>query len=314
MFGHRRVRSAWLSLFIVPGLLLATSAPVAATGARRAVPAAPATATPPGTDCSPVALHPTHFPATPKIDNKFLPYTPGTQFFLDGSVIANDGTAHPHRIATTVTDLTKVVDGVNTLIVYDVDIQDGVVTESELFFVAQRNDGSVWTLGEYPELYDNGTLTGAPSTWIVPIARARAGQAMLAKPAVGTPTYLQGLAPKVAFKDCGTVFQSGQHTCVTLKCYSDVLVVDEFAPLDPTGGHQRKSHAPGVGVIRVEAAGGVDPEALQLTRAAELCASALATVRKAVLAQDSRGYTVSPDVFAKTPHAKQTLHADTDPC
>jgi hypothetical protein len=315
MFGHRRVRSAWLSLFIVPGLLVATSAPATASAARQAAaPAAPATATPPATDCSPVSLHRSHFPASPKIDNRFLPLTPGMQFFLDGSVIADDGTAHPHRIATTVTDLTKVVDGVRTLVLFDVDIQDGQIVESELFFVAQRDDGSVWTLGEYPELYVNGRLTGAPSTWIAGIATARAGTAMLAHPAVGTPTYLQGLAPKVAFKDCATVFHAGQRTCVTLKCYNDVLVVDEFAPLDVAGGHQRKFYAPGVGNIRVEAAGGVDPEALQLTRAAELCSGAFAKVRNDVLAQDSRGYHVSTDVYAKTPHAKQTLPADTDTC
>jgi hypothetical protein len=313
LFGHRRVRSACLSLFIVPGLLLVTSAPAAATGAQMTAPATMAAEPPPppATDCSTVSLHKSQFPDVPKVDNRFLPYTPGTQIILDGSVIAADGSVHPHRIATTVTDVTKVIDGVPTIVIFDVDIQDGVVQESELFFVAQRNDGSVWTLGEYPELYDNGTLTGAPSTWIAGIAKAKAGQAMLARPAVGTPTYLQGLALKVGFKDCATVFQTGQHVCVTLKCYNDVLVVDEFAPLDVAGGHQRKSYAPGVGNIKVEAAGGVDPEALQATRAGVLCASAVAKVRKAVLAQDNRGYSVSPDVFARTPHAKQTLHAET---
>src|SRR5205085_8847383 len=144
----------------------------------------------------------------------------------------------------------------------------GVLQESELFFLAQREDGSVWTLGEYPEEYDNGELTGAPSTWISGTARARAGIAMLAQPKVGAPTYLQGLGPKVGFKDCATVFQTGQRTCVPTGCYDGVLVTDEFAPLEPEGGHQRKFYAPGVGVVRVGAAGGVDPEELKLTKAA----------------------------------------------
>jgi hypothetical protein len=307
MFGHRHLRSAWLGVLLVPGLLLATSAPAAAGAVRQAAPAAAVAAT----NCGPVPLEPKRFPGTPKIDDRFSPLVPGMQFFLDGVVIADDGTSHPHRIATTVTDLTKVIDGVRTVVIYDVDIQDGQVQESELFFVAQRNDGSVWTLGEYPELYSNGVLTGAPSTWISGIAGARAGTAMLAHPRVGTPTYLQGLSPQVGFKDCGTVFQTGQRTCVPLKCYSDVLVVDEFAPNDPLGGHQRKFYAPGVGNIRVAAAGGVDPEALQATRAAELCPSEFAAVRAQVLAQDGRGYHVSPGVYAKTPHARRTLRADT---
>jgi hypothetical protein len=304
MFGHRRPRSAWLGLLVAPGLLLASPAPAAAGAASPAAAAA-------ATSCSPVALEPTRFPATPRVDNRFQPMVPGMQFSLDGVVIADDGTSHPHTILTTVTDLTKVIDGVRTIVIYDVDIQDGQLQEAELFFLAQRSDGSVWTLGEYPEEYDNGTLTGAPSTWITGIVGARAGRAMLAHPVVGTPTYLQGLAKKVGFHDCATVFQTGQRTCVPAGCFNDVLVTDEFAPNDPQGGHQRKFYAPGVGNIRVAAAGGVDPEALTLTRAKELCPAAFAKVRAQVLAQDLRGYTVSPDVYARTPHARQTLHADT---
>jgi hypothetical protein len=308
VFARIRRRSIWLGVLAVPALLLAASPPAAAAvGAR---PAAPAVAAATST-CSPVPLGRSHFPAVPRIDNRFYPLTPGTQFFLDGFVVADDGTKHPHRIATTVTDLTKVIDGVRTVVVFDVDIQDGRLQESELFFVAQRSDGSVWTLGEYPEEYDNGTLTGAPSTWISGIAGARAGRAMLANPQVGTPTYQQGLAPKVGFDDCATVFQTGQQACVPVGCFNDVLVVDEFAPNDPTGGHQRKLYAPGLGTIRVEPVGGTGQEALKLTKAAPLCPSEFAAVRTQVLAQDRRGYHVSPDVYAKTPHAERTLYATT---
>jgi hypothetical protein len=306
MFVRRHLRAIWLSVLAVPALLLTASPPAAAADASQAAPAVTIAKT-----CSPDPLRPARFPTTPRIDNRFSPLTPGMQFFLDGVVITPDGVSHPHRIATTVTDLTKVIDGVHTLVIYDVDIQDGVLQEAELFFVAQRSDGSIWTLGEYPEEYDNGTLTGAPSTWIAGIARARAGQAMLADPKLGTPTYLQGFAPKVGFHDCATVFQTGQRTCVPVGCFNDVLVVDEFAPNDPEGGHQRKFYAPGVGNVRVAAAGGVDPEALELTKSAELCPAAFAAVRSAVLAQDARGYQVSPDVYGTTPRAQRTLHADT---
>ncbi len=263
------------------------------------------------TDCSPLPLRQDEFPDQPRVDNEFLPYVPGMQLFLDGTVIEDDGTAHPHRVATTVTDLTKVVDGVRTIVVFDVDIEDGQIVESELFFVAQREDGSVWTLGEYPEEYEDGKLVGAPSTWISGTAGARAGMAMLAHPRAGMPTYLQGFSPEIDFKDCATVFRTDQRTCVPLNCYDHVLVVDEFAPLDPEGGHQRKFHAPGVGVVQVGAAGGVDPEALQLTRAAMLCAAELDTVRRQVLAQDRRGYHVARDIYGATTRAEATLGAKT---
>jgi hypothetical protein len=202
-----------------------------------------------------------------------------------------------------------VIEGVPSLVMWDVDVNEGEVVEAELAFFAQDDAGNVWNLGEYPEEYEDGTLTGAPSTWISGTARARAGQAMLAHPRVGTPTYLQGFSPSIDFKDCATVFQTNQHVCVTLNCYDGVLVVDEFAPLDPEGGHQRKFHAPGVGVIKVGAAGGVDPEVLQLTKAAPLCENEFNKVRRQVLAQDARGYRVARDVYSSTTRARQTLDA-----
>jgi hypothetical protein len=307
------VRRAWVGPVIISALALTTFGPASASSSP--VAAAPATASPTATDCGPaLKLDRKDFPNSPKVTNNFYPLVPGKQFVLDGVVLDDQNQPHPHQIVTTVTDLTKVIDGVRTLVVFDEDIQDGETTEAEIFFVAQDRDGTVWTFGEYPEQYDNGVLTGAPSSWLSGVQHARAGIAMLAKPKVGTRTYLQGLAPEVDFKDCATVFKTGEkHVCVPVKCYDNVLEVDEFAPLDPSGGHQRKFYAPGVGVglIQVKAAGGVDPESLKLISAERLCKSDMADIRERALEQDARSYTVAPDVFAGSPHAKDTLDART---
>lgn len=297
MWFSRRIESVAVGLLIAPAALLTLSAPAPVHDVAAAV----------ATDCSPSALRPSLFPAVPHVGNSFLPYTPGMQYVLSGSVIGDDGAAHPHQIITTVTGLTKSMAGVHTLVVYDVDVQDGQLQESELFFVSQRSDGSVWTFGEYPEEWDNGKLAGAPATWVAGVAGARAGTAMLGRPRVGTPTYLQGFSPSIQFKDCATVVQTNQRVCVATGCYSGVLVVDEFAPFDTVGGHQLKYHAPGVGVIKVAAAGGVDPEALQLTQARKLCAAEYAAVRKSVVAQDKRGYHVARAIYGATTNAIETL-------
>jgi hypothetical protein len=244
------------------------------------------------------------------VDNRFYPLVPGTRSVLDGFVIGDDGLHHPHRIETTVTDLTKVIDGVRTLVVYDVDLEDGQLTESELFFEAQDRDGTVWLLGEYPEQYDGGKLSGAPTTWIASVAGASAGIAMPARSRVGDPTYLQGLARAVGFEDCATTHQTGQRTCVPVRCYDRVLVTDEYGPLDPASGHQRKFYAPGVGTVRVTAADGVDPETLALVRSERLCEQAFASLRDQALLQDQRGYGVVPRTYGGTPHAKRSLDAD----
>lgn len=293
MFRQIHVRSVWMATLIVPGLLWVASGSASAKSPSSCAAAQSFTAA--------------SFPSIPKVNNKYLPWSPGMHFVLDGFVTGDDGLTHPHRIETTVTDLTKVIDGVRTIVVFDVDIQDGQVVESEVFFQAQSTDGSVWNLGEYPEEYENGSLAGAPSTWISDLAGAKAGIGMLARPTLGSPYYLQAAALSVGFLDCAGVFATGQRTCVPVRCFDDVLVTDEFAPRDPAGGHQRKFYAPGVGTVRVSAADGVDPEFLELTKLTKLCRRQLANIRTMVLQQDSRGYIVSPHVYGKTQPMEATL-------
>jgi hypothetical protein len=307
------VRRTLVGPLFISALALTTFMPASASSSPAA--ATPATASPAATDCgSPLKLDRKDFPTSPRITNTFLPLSPGKQFVLNGVVLDAQNQPHPHQIVTTVTDLTKVVDGVRTLVVFDEDIQDGKTVEREIFFVAQDQDGTVWTFGEYPEeIAPDGTVD-APRTWLSGVQHARAGIAMLANPKVGTGTYLQGLAPKVGFKDCATVVRTGEkHVCVTVGCFNNVLEIDEFAPLDTAGGHQRKFYAPGVGVglIQVKAAGGVDPEALTLKSAVRLCKADLSAIRQRALAQDSRGYTIARDVYAGSPHAQHTIDART---
>src|SRR5215210_8113718 len=54
------------------------------------------------------------------IDNKWLPLTPGTQLVYEGSAIVDEG-RQPRRVVTTVTDLTKVIDDVRTLVISERD-------------------------------------------------------------------------------------------------------------------------------------------------------------------------------------------------
>jgi len=154
------------------------------------------------------------------------------------------------------------------------------------------------------QMHVDGKLDGAPSTWIAGIARATAGVGMLSKPRVGTAAYLQGFAPKVDFRDCAQVVQTDQRVCVPVHCYHHVLVTEEWAPLEPDGGHQLKYYAPGVGNIKVGAIGGTNPEVLQLSQLTRLNDKELAAVRGQVLAQDRRGYRVSPNVYGRTPVAQ----------
>lgn len=312
MSSLRTIRSAAASctavLALSLGLLVAvpaeagavSTATVKSTAAR----AVSATANP---DCRSVrSFNRKNFPRRPKIDNRFFPLVPGRNFVLSGTVLDEDGTLHAHKIVTTASNVIKVLDGVRTLVVFERDFQDGQLQESELAFVAQDKRGTVWNVGEYPEEYEDGALVGAPSTWISGIDHAKAGVSMLAHPKVRTPAYLQGVSPSVEFRDCAKVIQTGLRLRVSGHRYHKVLVTDEWAPLDPEGGHQLKYYAPGVGTIRVAAAGGANQEVLNLTSSTKLSKAALAKVNAQVLKQDRRGYRVSPDVYGHTARAVVT--------
>lgn len=234
------------------------------------------------------------------IDNQFMPLIPGMQLIFTGFINAS-GQFVDHQVIFTVTDLTKVIAGVETRVIYDVDVNEGQVAEAELAFFAQDNDRKVWNLGEYPEEYENGEFVGAPSTWIAGSDGAKPGVHMFGDPLsqLGQPTYLQGVVRKIGFLDCGQVVDQGQ----SVNGYEDVLVTYETSPLDPEGGIQIKYYAPGTGIVQVGALNDPEGETLVLTDFVQLSDKQMAQVREQALALDSHGYEVS-NVYRKTPPAE----------
>lgn len=231
------------------------------------------------------------------IDNEWLPLMPGTRLVYEGRAIDDEGRVR-RRIEFTVTDLTKVIAGVRTLVVWDRDYNDGELVEAEIAFFAQDNDGNVWHLGQYPEEYEHGQLVGAPG-WIADREGAKAGIAMKAEPELGGAPYSQGFAPPpINWDDHARVIETGQETCVPVECYTDVLVTEEFEPEAP-GAFQLKYYARGVGNIRVGWAGLFEEERERLVMVAyeTLTPEALAQARAEALELDRRAHSVREDVF-----------------
>jgi hypothetical protein len=214
------------------------------------------------------------------------------------------------RVVFTVTDLTKVIDGVRAIVIWELDYTAGSLEETELAFFAQDNDGNVWSLGEYPEEYEHGIFVKAP-TWIAGLHGARPGIFMLAEPRLGEPSYSQGWGPEVNWTDRAKVSETGQQTCVPAGCYDDVLVTDEFNRDEP-GAHQLKYYAPGVGNVRVgwQGAKEEERETLELVAALHLSPQALTKIREDALAQEGRAYEISPDVYGQTSPLEHTLQAE----
>jgi hypothetical protein len=243
------------------------------------------------------------FARSTRIDNSWLPLKPGTRFVYEGTSVEDDGTTVPHRIEINVTDLTKEIGGVPSVVTWDLDYSDDELVEAELAFYAQDDEGNVWRMGEYPEEYDAGKFVAAP-TWIHGLQEARAGIMMKADPRVGTPSYAQGWAPAVNWTDRGQVDQMTQ-TCVPVECYEEVLVIAESSQAEPDA-RQLKYYARGVGNVRVgwRGAGEKTKETLELVKLEHLSPEALAKVRAEALKLEEHAYEVSKDVYAQTPPAE----------
>jgi hypothetical protein len=241
-----------------------------------------------------------NFDRSSNVDNKWFPLQPGTQWVYKG-FSQEDKKRVPVRVVQTVTDLTKVINGVRSVVVWDVDYKDGMLHESEIVFFAQDKDGNVWQLGELRETYDEQEFVGG-RPWLAGIDGSSAGIMMKADPQPGTPSYSEGYAPSpYNWTDRGKVEQTGQKTCVPAGCYNDVVVIAESSKAEGPDAQQLKYYAPGVGYIRVGWRGKGEKlkETLELTEVVKLSPEALAKARAEALAIENRAYQ-----YSRTPPAE----------
>jgi len=241
---------------------------------------------------------PRNFSNPTNVTHQWFPLKSGTQWTYDG-ITEDNGKVAPHHVVFTVTDLTKVIAGVRSVVVWEQDFSEGELVESETVFFAQANDGAVWQLGQYPEVYEKGKLTENPA-WIHGVQEAHAGIVMEAKPQPGTPSFSQGWAPAVEYSDRAQTHQMGQETCVPAGCYKEVLVVKEYA-LDEPNAFQYKYYAPGVGSVRVGWSGeDRTKEKLELIKVVQLSAAERATANAGALSLEKHAYAINPKVYGQT--------------
>ena len=113
------------------------------------------------------------------VDNPWMPWKPGTRWRFVGQTA--DGT---EVTLVTVSDSTKVVDGVRTTVVHDVVRLDGRLLEDTYDWYAQDATGNVWYFGEATKEYD-GDRVDSSGSWEAGVDGARAGIVMKAHPRVG---------------------------------------------------------------------------------------------------------------------------------
>lgn len=242
------------------------------------------------------------------IDNPWFPMKPGARFVWEGSSV-EFGRKFEHHVVFTVTDLTKEIAGIETVVGWDQDYVDGVLAETEIMFLAQDDDGALWSLGEYPEEYEDGVFVDAP-LWIHGLGDGKGGILIPAKAAVGTRSFAQGWSPSMGFTDRGKVHAVGQKVEVPFGSYDDVLVIEEWDKEEPDA-RAFKYYARGVGHIKVSSKDTDDQEELGLVRIEQLDGTELAKARKAALRLEENAREFSPELYALT--AKPRMRNDGAP-
>ena len=134
------------------------------------------------------------------------------------------------RVVTRVLRGTRTIAGVRSAIVAVREYEDSELVESTRDYYAQRDDGSVFYMGEHVDDYEDGRIVGHEGQWFAGRRGARAGLFMPADPQVGQ-VFEQERAPGVA-EDRSTVIELNRRVTTRAGRFSGCIKTRDEAPLD----------------------------------------------------------------------------------
>ncbi|MGH7818401.1 MAG: hypothetical protein ACREQ9_01385 [Candidatus Binatia bacterium] len=177
--------------------------------------------------------------ATDANPNPYFPLVPGATW-----VYQKPG----ETITVTVTNETKEILGVTTMVVTDLVVDDGgELIEDTRDYFAQHADGTVWYFGELVKNFENGELANVDGSFVAGIDGAKPGIIMEAAPAVGD-VYRQEFALANAEDAAEVLSTTGTESVPAASCSGNCLVTRDFTPLSPDA-EENKYYAPGIGFI-----------------------------------------------------------------
>ena len=238
---------------------------------------------------------PTVTTGAPTATNPWLPLEPGYQAIELGT-LNRGGTTLEHRRVWTITNVTKVIDGMRAVLVLDQNIDAGEISEQAVDYLAIDTDGSVLYLGSYTEAYEGGQFVNAADAWLAGVNGVR-GTLMPGDPQPGSGSFTQADIPGQEFSTA-KVLKMGQSLCVPFDCYTDVLVIQE--------GDEYKYFASGVGELKIEPHySGGEQEKLELINVVRLSPQGLAEFSAEAMRLDEHARQTSTKVFGNSEPAGQ---------
>jgi hypothetical protein len=231
----------WLVGALLPVGLLAPAPAVAA-------PAHPASCRMPlPQGAEPVTLRPECF--VREVTNRWFPLQPDARW--EYRETSPDGIA---REVVTVTHQRKRILGISAVVVRDRVTEGGRLTEDTADWYAQDRTGAVWYLGEDTKAYAEDGTVSTEGSWRAGVDGAQPGVVMPARPRPGQhyrQEYLAGQA-----EDRARVLSIHSRVQVSAGIFWNVVVTKDTTPLEPALV-ERKSYAPGIGLVSTDETGGV---------------------------------------------------------
>ena len=175
------------------------------------------------------------------IDNPYMPWAVGSRWVYEGK---SDGEVE--RDVVRVTGHHKMIMGIDAVVVRDTVSVRGEIAEDTYDWYAQDSEGNVWYLGEDSREYENGKAADTAGSWEAGVDGALPGIVMPADPRVGDAYRQEYLAGEA--EDMMQVLELGTSKKVKAGSYHDVIVTEEWTPLEPDVVEQ-KYWARGVGNI-----------------------------------------------------------------
>jgi len=227
--------------------------------------------------------------------NRWLPLKRGTQWVWLGTTEV-EHRAVPHLVVSTVTDVSRTVAGVPTILVLEVVINSGQVAHESLSYLAEDSHRDVWDLGRYGEAQPGGRFTSVTDAWLAGVNGALAGILMPADPHPGTTPWVIAKPPG-ADAEVAEAVQTGQSHCVPSRCYSGVLVLRQGTTKAPN--MELKYYAPGIGEIdNVPGPASIHKDVEKLSSVMPVSSRRVPEVRAEALKLDAHARTTTPSVFA----------------
>lgn len=190
-------------------------------------------------------IRPENFLQSTQITNLYFPALPGKKYTYQGQTSEGLETIEEQRL-----DSTRIVNGIECIIVNFKAYVDGVLIEEAFDWYAQDNEGTVWYFGEEVDNYNmDGSFADHDGSWEAGVDGAKPGIIMLSNPTVGM-SYREEYYFNEA-EDEAEITGVNLAVSIPFGDFTNVIRTRNWTDLEP-GINENKYYAPNIGLVKEE--------------------------------------------------------------